>query len=60
VPKKVRRGGRYTTGIKRTPSGGYGGQHTSRRGCLDMMLSLAILAGLAVAFVAAGLRPWGA
>jgi hypothetical protein len=45
-PKKTPRGGRYTTGIKRTGSGGYGGQSTGRRGCMVMaLLSLFILAG---------------
>lgn len=31
MPKKVGRGGKYTTGIKRAPGGGYGGQTTGRR-----------------------------
>lgn len=53
-PKQVRRGGRYTTGIKRTPSGGYGGQHTRRRGCLDMIL-VALLAAVAYAGTLYGL-----
>ena len=43
MPKKTRRGGRYTTGIKRTPSGGYGGQTTGRRGCLSMVLASAFI-----------------
>lgn len=60
MPKKTRRGGRYTTGIKRTSTGGYGGQTTGRRGCLDMILSIAILAAAAAATVAAGITPWGA
>lgn len=52
VPKKTRRGGTYTTGIKRTPSGGYGGQTTGRRGCFGMILTGAfIVAGSAVAAV---------
>lgn len=30
MPKKAGRGQKYTTGIKKTPSGGYGGQTTGR------------------------------
>lgn len=47
-PKQVRRGGKYTTGIKRTKSGGYGGQTTGRRGCLSMV----VVVGLMVSLVA--------
>lgn len=48
MPKPTRRGGRYTTGIKRTKSGGYGGQTTGRRGCMILLLPLlAIVAALA-------------
>lgn len=48
MPKKTRRGGRYTTGIKRAPGGGYGGQTTARRGCLGMILAVgAVLVALA-------------
>ncbi len=43
-PKKTPRGGRYTTGIKRTSTGGYGGQTTGRRGCLGMVLAVVVLA----------------
>jgi len=51
MPKKTPRGGRYTTGIKRTPSGGYGGQTTGRRGCLDgcLVLTVALLSPAVVA-----------
>lgn len=42
-PKKTRRGGKYTTGIKKTPSGGYGGQTTGRRGCFSMVLAVAMI-----------------
>lgn len=31
MPKKTPRGGKYTTGIKKTPAGGYGGQSYGRR-----------------------------
>ncbi len=49
MPKKTRRGGRYTTGIKKTPSGGYGGQTTGRRGCFSMILAVAlVLAALTI------------
>ena len=44
-PKKTPRGGRYTTGIKRTNSGGYGGQTTGRRGCMVMMVGAFIVVG---------------
>jgi hypothetical protein len=48
MPKPTRRGGRYTTGIKKTKSGGYDGQTYGRRGCLSMVLAvLAIVAALA-------------
>lgn len=60
MPKKVRRGGRYTTGIKRTSTGGYGGQTTGRRGCLSAMLPFLILAAVTAGYLAVGLRPWGA
>lgn len=46
-PKKTRRGGTYTTGIKKTPSGGYGGQTTGRRGCLSMVLTVVMVALMA-------------
>lgn len=52
MPKKTPRGGRYTTGIKRAPGGGYGGQTTGRRGCLSMVLA-ALVAAPAVAAAAA-------
>ena len=50
MPKKTRRGGKYTTGIKRTSTGGYGGQTTGRRGCLSMVL--AVVAIVAVVLLA--------
>jgi hypothetical protein len=31
MPRRTPRGGRYTTGIKRAPGGGYGGQTHGRR-----------------------------
>lgn len=52
MPKKTPRGGRYTTGIKRTPSGGYGGQTYGRRGCMVMGIVLGVLALSPVAAVA--------
>lgn len=44
MPKKTRRGGQYTTGIKKTSTGGYGGQTTGRRGCLSMVLTVVMVA----------------
>lgn len=38
MPKQTRRGGRYTTGIKRTKSGGYGGQTTGRQGICGVIV----------------------
>ncbi len=43
MPKKTPRGGRYTTGIKKTSSGGYGGQTYGRRGCLSVVLVVPLL-----------------
>lgn len=40
MPKKTPRGGKYTTGIKKTSTGGYGGQTTGRRGCFSMILTV--------------------
>ena len=54
-PKKVGRGRRYTTGIKRTPSGGYGGQTYGRRGCMVMaIMGVFIASGSMLAMVGAG------
>jgi hypothetical protein len=47
VPKKVGRGQKYTTGIKKTSSGGYGGQHTSRRPFCGLIIYVPL--GIAVA-----------
>jgi hypothetical protein len=55
VPKKVRRGGRYTTGIKRTSTGGYGGQTYGRRGCMVMIFTVVFIsAGSVAAMFGAG------
>jgi hypothetical protein len=45
MPRETRRGGRYTTGIKRAPGGGYGGQTTGRRGCMILLLPLLAIVG---------------
>lgn len=45
MPKKTPRGGKFTTGIKKNSSGGYGGQTTGRRGCFSIILSLLVVLG---------------
>lgn len=52
-PKHVRRGGRYTTGVK-VGKNGRPYQTTGRRGCLDMILCM-LLAGVAYAGTLYGL-----
>jgi hypothetical protein len=54
MPRKTPRGGRYTTGIKRAPGGGYGGQSTGRRPICGVI----VIYGPGLALAAGAVARW--